>query len=458
MALEKLHDLRRWVGVDKPLFFILCGKVWTLFSGPISIYLISRFFSPQEQGYFYTFNSVLALQWFLELGFSTCIVQFASHEFAHLTFLPQGWIEGDARAKSRVVSVGRLAMQWYGVMAVLFVVGVGIGGHAFFSAKGATAVGWVLPWWLLCVATGFNLVLLPLWSLIEGANRLSSLYGFRLVQGIVCSWALWGALAGRLGLYSAALLAAITAGLGVAYLFVFWRGLLSELLRPPAGETVSWRREIWPFQRRLAITWVSGYFVFNLFTPVLFYFHGPILAGQMGMTWQLVNSLTMMAAAWTTSKSPRFGMLISQRRYEELDHLFRISTLQAVGVSLAGGVVFLAAIIWLQVAGFSIGARFLPASCVAVLLVATVTNQVIFAQGAYLRAHKQEPFMLLTVVSALACLATIPLMGWAWGGWGVCLAYTATQVGILPLGCWIWSTRRREWHGLSSRGLGWTHC
>src|ERR1035441_10400772 len=155
MPLEKLHDLRRWAGIDKPLFFILCGKVWTLFSGPISIYLISRCFSAEEQGYYYTFSSVLALQWFLELGFSTCIVQFASHEFAHLTILSQGWIEGDARAKSRMVSVGRLAMQWYGVMAVLFVAVVGVCGHAFFSAKGATSVGWVLPWWLLCVTTGF---------------------------------------------------------------------------------------------------------------------------------------------------------------------------------------------------------------------------------------------------------------------------------------------------------------
>jgi O-antigen/teichoic acid export membrane protein len=446
MAFQRLHDLRRRVGVDRPVFFGLCGRGWSVVAGPISIYLIAQFLSPEEQGYYYTFSSVLALQWFLELGFSTCIVQFASHEFAHLTILPQGWLQGDARAKSRLVSVGRLAIKWYAVMAVLVVAVAGVSGQIFFSAKGASSVGWVWPWWLVCVTAGLNLVLLPLFSLLEGANQLSSLYGFQVVKGIVCSVALWGALAGRLGLYSPAFVSALGAGLGAVFLFAAWRGLLLELLRPPAGETVSWQREIWPFQRRLAITWISGYFVFNLFTPVLFYFHGPVPAGQMGMTWQVVNSLSMVAAAWPATKAPRFGMLISQRRYQELDHLFRISTIQAVGVSLVGGIILIAAIAWLRAAGFSLGARFLPVGCVAVLLVATVTNQVVFAQGIYLRAHKQEPFMLLTVVSACVCLVAIPLLGWAWGGWGVCLAYSATQVAALPAATRIWGTRRREWH------------
>ena len=58
--------------------------------------------------------------------------------------------------------------------------------------------------------------------------------------------------------------------------------------------------------------------------------------------------------------------------------------------------------------------------------------------------------MVLTVASALVCLASIPLMGWAWGAWGVCVAYSATQVVLAPVATWIWSRCRREWHEPSS--------
>ena len=65
-----LNDLRRKMGVNRPVFYTLVGRGWSLLSGPITILLLTTFFSPKVQGYYYTFGSVLALQVFLELGFS----------------------------------------------------------------------------------------------------------------------------------------------------------------------------------------------------------------------------------------------------------------------------------------------------------------------------------------------------------------------------------------------------
>src|ERR1035438_10727403 len=96
-----LNRWRRWAGVDRPVFFAGMGQAWSLFSGPISILLITRYFSPKIQGYYYTFGSVVAIQAFLELGFSQCIIQFASHEFAHLQFGSGGTLAGDPRAQIR---------------------------------------------------------------------------------------------------------------------------------------------------------------------------------------------------------------------------------------------------------------------------------------------------------------------------------------------------------------------
>ncbi len=45
---------------------------------------------------------------------------------------------------------------------------------------------------------------------------------------------------------------------------------------------ISWRREVWPFQWKIAVSWLCDYFIFQLFTPVLFAFRGPVEAGQDG--------------------------------------------------------------------------------------------------------------------------------------------------------------------------------
>ena len=336
LMLALLNKMRLWAGMDpSEVFYVAVGRAWSLLSGPITLLLVMHSFTKKEQGYYYTFASVMALQVFLELGFGQCIVQFASHEFAHLRFLPGGALEGDPRSRSRLISLGWLSLKWYGVMALLVVLCIGAGGHLFFSLKNDPSVAWSLPWWSLSLVTGLTLAILPIGALLEGCNQLSFIYGLRTLTAMLGSLVVWTALCSGAGLFSGAIVG-LAGTLMTAIAFGWrWPGLLKELWRVPKQkvETISWRHEIWPFQWRIAVSWLSGYFVYNLFTPVLFYFHGPVVAGQMGATMQLVNSLNSLSASWAGTKGPRYGMLISHRKFEEnVNRLFFKTTAQAVGV------------------------------------------------------------------------------------------------------------------------------
>ena len=72
-------------GIDRAVFFTLLGRGWNVGAGLIIIALVAHFLSPELQGYYYTFNSLIALQVFAELGLNFAIIQFASHEMAQLT-------------------------------------------------------------------------------------------------------------------------------------------------------------------------------------------------------------------------------------------------------------------------------------------------------------------------------------------------------------------------------------
>ena len=109
--MERIENAAKWFGVDRAIAYALLSKLWLLFAGPITLYLISLYLTPEMQGFYYTFLSLVALQVFIELGFYVVITQFASHEWAHLSFDDSGSIIGDPAALSRLVSLGRLVFK-----------------------------------------------------------------------------------------------------------------------------------------------------------------------------------------------------------------------------------------------------------------------------------------------------------------------------------------------------------
>ena len=91
--LKKLPLINRLIsllGVDKAIFYTVLGVGWSSIAGVIGIFFIINYLTIVEQGYWYTFLSLGALTVFAELGFTTIITQFISHEYAKfLADLPE---------------------------------------------------------------------------------------------------------------------------------------------------------------------------------------------------------------------------------------------------------------------------------------------------------------------------------------------------------------------------------
>src|SRR5262249_924334 len=128
-----LRRFLRIAAVDRSVLLALLGRSWQILAGPITLLLIAQFFTPEEQGFYYTFASLLALQSFIELGFSVVIINVASHEWAHLSLSEDGGIVGEPHALSRLISLGRFAFKWYAFGSLIFMIGVGSAGFIFLS-------------------------------------------------------------------------------------------------------------------------------------------------------------------------------------------------------------------------------------------------------------------------------------------------------------------------------------
>ncbi|MGK2857227.1 MAG: hypothetical protein ACSLFQ_08475, partial [Thermoanaerobaculia bacterium] len=186
----RLLRLARRFGVSRAVLYAIAVRGWQLLAGPITVVVIARFYSPELQGFYYAFASILAMQGFFELGLFNVIVNVAAHEWAHVDGDQGGDTEPRGRALARIGSLARFILRWYLGVAVLFFLVVSVAGTIFLSSAGGSHdIVWFAPWIALVACTAAHLTLLPFNSLLEGCNRVASVNGFLLVQAMLAAFA-----------------------------------------------------------------------------------------------------------------------------------------------------------------------------------------------------------------------------------------------------------------------------
>jgi hypothetical protein len=420
-------------------------RAWQLLAGPITLLLVARHFTPELQGFYYTFASLLALQSFVELGFYLVIINVASHEWAHLRLDRAGHIVGAPDVLSRLVSLGRLIFKWYAIIGIIFVVAVSIIGLTVLSQAPDPGIAWRAPWLALVALTGVLLWTMPFTSLLEGCNQVATINGFRLTGAVLNSLALWLSIAIGGGLWAAAASVGAKLSCELYLVTIRYRKFFAPFLMPPAGARICWRTEIWPMQWRLGFAGLVNYFGVALFTPVLFLFHGASVAGRMGMTLQLVAGVQAVAMAWVSTKAPSFGILVARRDRVGLDRLWLRSSLISLAVIIGGAGVVWLVVYGLNASGIPLAQRMLEPFPTGLLLLAAILMHISQCQTAYILAHKRAPFVAQALISGLATGITTLTLGRSFGPVGIATGYLLVVAAfIIPYETALWRRCRAE--------------
>jgi O-antigen/teichoic acid export membrane protein len=88
--------------------------------------------------------------------------------------------------------------------------------------------------------------------------------------------------------------------------------------------------------------------------------------------------------------------------------------------------------------------RLLGPGPTGLLLLAAMLMQVSQCQTAYMRAHRQEPIVVLSVTSSLAIGLSVWLLGSRWGPTGATAAYLGVMVVLVVWETAVWRRFRAE--------------
>jgi hypothetical protein len=437
--------------VDQAVFYSLLARGWQFAAGPVTLVLIAQYFSPETQGYFYTFAALLGLQILCEMGLHTVVINLVSHEWARLGWDPRRGLVGEESARRRLASLGRQSVRWYGWASLLFCLVIGWGGVYFLERPGVSSAQWLAPWLSLVLISGLQLWTLPLISILEGCNQVVPVNRLRVGQAVIGNLVVWSIIVWGGELWAAVASAAVKLLSELTFVAFRYGTFFRSFPSGSNVEAVNWRAEVWPLQWSVALHSVLQYLAYFLFAPVLFHFHGPQLAGQMGMTWTILTTMQYAAFSWIQTRTPRFGMLIAHGQFRELDRVFfRVAGISNTAL-LLGCTMFVALVgvlpAWPHELGQLLSARLLPLGSVMLFAASVCLMGWFQCLATYLLAHKRNPLLKVSLIGNLLSITGVIVGGATYGASGAGAALLVVLGGwTLPAATWVWHVSRHAWH------------
>ena len=180
--------------IDHHTLYTLVYRFWGVIAGGATILVLPLYITPDAQGYYYTFSSLLALQVFFELGFNQVISLQVSHSY--------GFFKND-KLDDGFNDLLFFVHRWYLVVCILFLVLVGLGGVLFFSYKNDEATNnWIGIWLLLVIFNALNLWLSPNLAILEGFGKVGQVARLRFLQSFIGFALFWVALNLNFGIWA----------------------------------------------------------------------------------------------------------------------------------------------------------------------------------------------------------------------------------------------------------------
>lgn len=414
---------------------LIFQRGWVTIAGATTVLIVPLTLTLKEQGLFFTFLSLAAIQSIFEAGITTAFFNYVAHERAKLTSDPPPANTDRLRAEARLHGLVGMARCWFLVLAILFAILVGTLGYYFVDVavrREGLSLHWQTPFLLLVGAISLSLYNLSRIPILEGHGLIADVANFRLRSSMLSAAVLWATMVAGGGLWALAISYVIQSATMTAQISRAYR--LLDLPAAPSphseiGDAINWRKDILPLQLRLAGSYFCGYFIAQAVVPYILYMSGSEVAGQVGLMLSVFNALASILASYMYATGPKYATLIARRDNQPLAGLFFKVTAVTLVAALAVYTLVLLCVYSIQYFDLAISHRIASLQVVLWLAVIGLVNAYVGSAATLLRAQKKEPMLPVSIVVAFGyvlAMVALPDMGIEY----LFMAFAAVQMGL----------------------------
>ena len=391
----------------------------------VTLYFITHYLTPDEQGWYYTFLSFSALIYLFDFGLSIALVHVSAIEFVRLKWGSEGLILGSKSNKfQEFINASFVKYLKKGILYFIIIFPFGI--LYFNDNEAAKNYFWYLPWIVHAILSALSLICLPYLSIIEGSGNIKEIYAVKTVQifagCILCCLLIYL----NYPLYAASMLL-----LSVVIITIFWMIYYRKNNLPEKINFVSnytWKDDTKLFKNKVGITFLSSYLFVQIYTPILFYFEDPVAAGQFGLSLAVGNMIGLISSSWFITNIPSMTKFVAEGDHSKFKILFRKAFYQSsffliFSVTLISFLyyLFIHQEIFNRILGFY---NFLG------ILIFIIITHLINSIVIYIRCFKKEPLAIQHFICSILTLITGTYSLIYYSVTGLIIAILVTQIFI----------------------------
>ncbi len=376
------------------------SKIWTSGMGLATAFYIAASLEAVTQGYYYLFTSLGTLQFIVELGIGVAIIQLAASENARTNVSIKGSYTGSKDSFSKLNSLMRFIIKWFSLGSVVLVILLMLVGTAIINKTNIEPGREVyFPYYAYCISLALIQLLNGMCSFFEGCGFIKEVALVRLTQAFSNSTLLFALLFYGFGLYAMSVALIVSILLGFVVFFWFFSAIISMFYSSVVEKSISFIKDIFPFQKKLAASWFFGYLMGQLYVPMIAMNYGPEPAGEFGFLNQLISGISSISILWMTTKFPTACRLYTERRYDDFKALFYKIIVDSYVVyilimsSLWGGIYFFDDIL-------GVGDRLPSVLSIIKFSFVSLLMHFTFIVSMFFRAKKEEVYIIVTAVAA----------------------------------------------------------
>lgn len=443
---KTIYQIRDFlIAALKPDTFATFVNYFTkIFLNPIIVFFVPLFIDDNTQGYWYTFGSIGALTTFADLGFTSIMTQFAAHEY---TYLSIDWLKGftgDSDNIERISSLFKYFLNWlYKVLIIALIVILSVG-IIIFSNK-TDSVRWIIPWVLYVIATVINFSTQAELSFFEGCDQFATTQRIRTFASVLHCVSTILLLWSGAGLYALSIPLFLKALVVIILLNYKYRNSIRMMLCYKLTQEINWSKNIMPLILRYAISWISGYFAFNIYNPLVFALKGANAAGKVGYSLSIISAIYSVANVWSLVSIPKYNMAVELKKWDYLDLLVKKNIIYSC-VTYTCGIVALYSMKFIPMIDKLIWTRIMPSLTVMMLASAYLFSAVCYALATYLRAHKKEPFLFVSVLDGILSALLTFIILWIFDLDNIFMGVLISKIIITPISLIVFFRCRNKWH------------
>jgi len=383
----------------KNMNIVFAFRVIHAFFALVILYFISQYLSPVQQGWYYTFLSFSALIYLFDFGLSTALVHISAIEFAKSKWGMNGAIiGGDTKRFEDFINI---AFHKYIKLAFFYFFIIFPFGILYFNlSQSSQDIFWFIPWIIHIISAALSLICFPFINIIEGTGNIKEIYKLKIIQvslgTILCCIFIY--FNNPLIAVSMILLSLFLTT--ILWLLIYRKNNLTSVLKIKGK--FNWKENVDPFKNKIGLTFLGSYLFTQIYTPILFYYEDPSLAGKFGLSLAIANMVGIISSSWITINIPKMTKAVAEKEFKFFKRLFMKSFLKSVVFLILSLITLI--VFYLFFEKYEITNRLLDFYSFIGLLVIILIMHIINSIVIYLRCFKKEPLVIIHFVCSVVTL------------------------------------------------------